>query len=87
MDEASIIAKEERYLAPVFQKYPVAAIKGEGAKIWDANGKEYIDFMGGYGVAIVGHCNPYVVEAVKSQASKLITCHGSLYNDVRADFL
>ncbi|MEM1993973.1 MAG: aspartate aminotransferase family protein [Nitrososphaerales archaeon] len=87
MDEASIIAKEERYLAPVFQKYPVAAVKGEGAKIWDANGKEYIDFMGGYGVAIVGHCNPYVVEAVKSQASKLITCHGSLYNDVRADFL
>ena len=43
--------------------------------------------MGGYGVAIVGHCNPYVVEAIKKQASRLITCHGSLYNDARADFL
>ncbi len=87
MGEESLFAKEDRYLAPVYQKYPVAAVRGEGAKIWDADGREYIDFMGGYGVAIVGHCNPYVVEAVKNQASKLITCHGSLYNDTRADFL
>lgn len=87
MDEASLFAKEDRYLAAVFQKYPVVAVRGEGARIWDVAGREYIDFMGGYGVAIVGHCNPYVVEAIKSQASKLITCHGSLYNDVRAEFL
>lgn len=87
MDEAGIFAVEDRYLAPVFQKYPVAIVRGEGAKLWDAAGREYIDFMGGYGVAIVGHCNPYVVEAIKRQASELITCHGSLYNDARAEFL
>ena len=87
MDESSIFATEDRYLAPVFQKYPVAVVRGEGAKLWDAAGREYIDFMGGYGVAIVGHCNPYVVEAIKKQASTLITCHGSLYNDARAEFL
>ncbi len=87
MDEASIFATEDRYLAPVYQKYPVAIVRGEGAKLWDAAGREYIDFMGGYGVAIVGHCNPYVVEAIKRQASRLITCHGSLYNDARAEFL
>jgi acetylornithine/LysW-gamma-L-lysine aminotransferase len=87
VDEASIFATEDRYLAPVFQKYPIAIVKGEGAKLWDAAGREYIDFMGGYGVAIVGHCNPYVVEAIKKQVSKLITCHGSLYNDARSEFL
>jgi len=87
VDEASIFATEDLYLAPVYQKYPVAIVRGDGAKLWDAAGREYIDFMGGYGVAIVGHCNPYVVEAIKRQASRLITCHGSLYNDARAEFL
>ena len=87
MDEASIFETEDRYLAPVYQKYPVAIVRGEGAKLWDAAGREYIDFMGGYGVAIIGHCNPYVVEAIKKQASRLMTCHGSLYNDTRAEFL
>ena len=43
--------------------------------------------MGGYGVAIVGHSNPEVVAAIKRQAETLITCHGSLYNDARAQFL
>ncbi len=43
--------------------------------------------MGGYGVAIVGHCNPRIVDALKEQSKRLITCHGSLYNDVRADLL
>jgi acetylornithine/LysW-gamma-L-lysine aminotransferase len=62
-------------------------VKGKGAKVWDANGREYIDCMSGYGVAIVGHCNPRVVEAIKKQAETLITCHGSLYNDMRASLL
>ena len=43
--------------------------------------------MGGYGVALVGHCNPRVVEAIKNQAEKLIVCHMSFYNDAREDFL
>jgi len=43
--------------------------------------------MGGYGVAIVGHCNPYVVDAIKNQTKKLITCHASIYNDTRAALL
>ncbi|MBI4257932.1 MAG: acetylornithine/succinylornithine family transaminase [Thaumarchaeota archaeon] len=66
---------------------PVALVKGKGALLWDADGKEYIDCMGGYGVAIVGHCNDVVVEAVKHQSERLLTCHGSFYNDVRAELL
>ena len=78
---------EERFGAAIFQKFPLTIVKGKGALVWDNAGKEYVDFMAGIGVAIVGHCNPDVVEAVKGQAEKLITCHGSFYNDARADFL
>ncbi len=78
---------EERYGAAAFQKFPLTLVRGKGALVWDEGGKEYIDCMAGYGVAIVGHCNPSVVEAVRNQAERLITCHGSFYNDARSGFL
>lgn len=78
---------EETFGSAAFQKFPVTIIRGKGATVWDEAGKEYVDFMAGYGVAIVGHCNPMVVDAVKRQAERLITCHGSFYNDVRSEFL
>lgn len=83
----NIREKEDTYLANVFQKMPVTIVRGKGATLWDEDGKEYIDCMGGYGVAIVGHCNEKVVEAIKKQSEKIITCHGSVYNDARAEFL
>lgn len=78
---------ENRLLASVYQKFPVTIVKGRGAVLWDADGREYIDCMGGYGVSLVGHCHPKVVEAIEEQCGKLITCHGSLYNDRRAELL
>ena len=81
------MSEEDRYLASVYQRFPITVVRGKGTKIWDANGKEYIDCMGGYGVALVGHCNDKVVKAIKEQAEKLITCHSSCYNDARLDFL
>ncbi len=78
---------EEEYGSSAFQKFPLTIVKGLGASVWDENRKQYIDCMAGYGVAITGHCNPWVVKALKAQAEKLITCHGSFYNDVRSEFL
>jgi len=86
MIEHNTIEIEDNLLAGVYQKFPVVIDKGKGAKLWDNAGKEYIDCMGGYGVSIVGHCNPKIQEAIKTQAQDLITCHGSLYNEVRAKF-
>jgi len=80
-------AVEDRYLAATYSKMPITVVKGRGALLWDIEGREYIDCMGGYGAALVGHCNPRVVEAVKKQAERLITCHSSLYNDRRAELL
>jgi acetylornithine/LysW-gamma-L-lysine aminotransferase len=82
-----IIATEDAHGPHTYQKFPVAIVRGKGALVWDDKGREYIDCMGGYGVAIVGHSNDKVVAAIKRQAETLITCHGSLYNDARAEFL
>ncbi len=87
MNEEEIMNLENRHLAATYSKMPAVMVKGRGATLWDVNGKEYIDCMGGYGVAIVGHCNPRVIDAVKTQVERLITCHSSYYNDVRAQLL
>ena len=87
MDEKHIMAIEDAYLARVYQKFPVSIIRGKGAIVYDANGKKYIDCMSGYGVSLVGHCHPKIIEAIKRQAETLITCHGSFYNDKRAELL
>ena len=78
---------EDRYLASLYQRFPVNIAKGKGTKVWDTAGKEYIDCMGGYGVALVGHCNDRVVTALKKQADILITAHMSTYNDTRLRFM
>jgi acetylornithine/LysW-gamma-L-lysine aminotransferase len=82
-----VVSEEDKYLANVYQRFPITLAKGKGVKVWDSNGREYIDCMGGYGVALVGHCNDKVVAAIKEQSEKLITCHSSLYNEVRLAFL
>ncbi len=78
---------EENFVGNIYQRFPVNIHKGKGCILWDVNKKEYIDCMGGYGVALVGHCNEKVVSAIKKQADTLITCHMSLYNDTRLEFL
>jgi acetylornithine/LysW-gamma-L-lysine aminotransferase len=74
-------------MANVFAKKPIVALKGRGALLWDINGRKYVDCTSAYGVAVVGHCHPKVVSAIKTQAELLIACHSSLYNSTRSDFL
>jgi len=87
LNEKWIINIEDAYLAKVYQKFPVSIVRGKGAIVYDAKGKEYIDFMSGYGVSLVGHCHPKVVDAIRRQSQLLITCHVSFYNDKRAELL
>jgi acetylornithine/LysW-gamma-L-lysine aminotransferase len=75
---------EQKYTSGCYSKRGVTIVRGEGARIWDDAGNEYIDCVGGHGVAIVGHCNPAVVDAICEQARTLITCPEIFYNDVRA---
>ena len=78
---------EDQYLGNLYQRFPVTIEKGLGAHVWDTSKKEYIDCMGGYGVALVGHRNERVVNAIKSQIDKIITVHSSLYSKTREEFL
>jgi acetylornithine/LysW-gamma-L-lysine aminotransferase len=78
---------EDAYLGHLYQRFPVVIDRGKGAKVWDAEGKEYIDCMAGYGVALVGHCNDRVVAAIKDQIEKLMVCHMSTYNTARSIML
>lgn len=87
MKLADILDLENSRLANVYEKMPVAIVRGRGAHVWDSENREYLDFMGGYGVALIGHSHPELVRALSEQAEKIITCHGSLFNDARANFL
>ena len=78
---------EDQYMGSLYQRFPVTVERGDGARVWDVHGKEYIDCMGGYGVALVGHGNKRVSDAIKTQADKIITVHSSLYNETRRKFL
>ncbi len=78
---------EDQFMGNLYQRFPVTIEKGVGAHVWDIDGKEYIDCMGGYGVALVGHKNQRVNDAIKKQIDKIITVHSSLYNKTREEFL
>ena len=78
---------EDQYLGNLYQRFPVTIEKGQGSHVWDINNKEYIDCMGGYGVALVGHRNERVVNAIKAQIGRILTVHSSFYNKTREEFL
>jgi len=60
-----------RALTPNYRQQPVALVRGEGVRVWDADGKEYLDFLGGVAVTALGHCHPALVRALEEQARTL----------------
>ena len=80
-----LMALEDSHTSGVYTKRPLAIVRGEGARLWDAQGRAYIDCVGGHGVVNVGHCHPRVAAAIGEQATRLITCPESFYNDRRAE--
>ena len=81
MNLTDLQALEERYLMRTYKRAPVEFVRGEGALLWDAEGKEYLDFLGGISVCSVGHCNPEVVEAVREQAGRLMHASNLFYTE------
>jgi len=78
---------ENTYTSGVYSKRPVVIVRGNGALVWDAEGREYIDCTAGYGVASIGHGRPELAAALAVQAQRLVTCPEIVYNDVRARLL
>jgi len=83
----NFIDLEKSYEFDVYPKRDLVLVRGKGARVWDADGKEYIDCIGGHGVANIGHCNDRVIAALERQSRQLISCSMTFYNDTRARFL
>jgi acetylornithine aminotransferase/acetylornithine/N-succinyldiaminopimelate aminotransferase len=66
------MAQAARYLANTYARFPVVLVKGSGVRVWDAEGKAYLDFASGIAVDVLGHCHPKVVEVIKAQAERLL---------------
>jgi acetylornithine/LysW-gamma-L-lysine aminotransferase len=80
-------ALENEYGVPLQAKRDLVAVRGKGVHLYDESGQEYIDCVGGIGVAALGHAHPQLVEAIQKQAEILITCPNIMYNDVRSRLL
>ncbi len=77
-------ALEERYLMRTYRRASVDFVRGEGALLWDADGKEYLDFLTGISVCSLGHCHPAVVEAVREQVGRLAHVSNLFYTEPMA---
>lgn len=78
---------EDRHGSGLYAKQPIALVRGQGATVWDVEGRAYLDCIGGQGVANVGHAHPAVAQAIAGQAQRLATCPNGFYNDRRAALL
>jgi len=71
MTNIDIIIKGQEYVMNTYSRFPIALTEGKGSYVWDADGKKYLDFLGGIAVCVLGHCDPGLQEAIKQQAAKL----------------
>jgi len=72
MKNEDLIKISQEVLAQTYGRFPVVLVKGQGCRVWDVEGKEYLDFVAGIGVCNLGHCHARVVEAIREQAGKLL---------------
>lgn len=72
MTNGEIIGLTSKHVANTYGRFPIALVRGKGTRAWDADGKEYLDFVSGLAVCNLGHCHPKVVAAIKEQAERLI---------------
>ena len=72
MKNRDVAALTDKYVAKTYARTPIALVKGRGCKVWDADGKEYLDFLCGIAVNSLGHCHPAIVKAIKQQAQQLL---------------
>jgi acetylornithine/N-succinyldiaminopimelate aminotransferase len=78
---AELQALEREAVMGTYARFPVEFVRGEGTRLWDSEGNEYLDFLAGIGVVQIGHCHPDLVEAVREQAARLIHTSNFFYTE------
>jgi acetylornithine aminotransferase/acetylornithine/N-succinyldiaminopimelate aminotransferase len=74
------VALEHQYYQSTFKRQPLTLVRGEGTRVWDSDGKVYLDFVAGIAVNVLGHCHPAIIEAVQQQVTQLVHVSNLYYN-------
>ena len=84
MKEKEIMALADENIMNTYKRFPIVLVKGSGVKVWDVNGKEYLDFVAGIAVCNLGHSHPQVIAAVKEQLENLTHVSNLYYTEPQA---
>lgn len=76
---------EHKYYQGTFKRYPLVFVRGEGTRVWDTDGKDYLDLVAGIAVNVLGHCHPAVVSAIQEQATRLVHVSNLYYNTLQIE--
>ena len=83
MSFEELAALDAAHVMGTYARQPVAFVRGEGSRLWDSEGREYLDFLGGLAVTSLGHAHPEVADALAEQARTLLHVSNLYYNDVQ----
>ncbi|MBF0591038.1 MAG: acetylornithine transaminase [Nitrospirae bacterium] len=81
MEIKKVLDESQQYIMETYKRFPVIFIKGRGMRLWSVEGKEYLDFLAGVAVNVLGHCHPKVVVAIQKQAQRLIHISNFYHNE------
>ena len=81
-----VIETFDRYVVPNYRRFPICLVKGEGSRVWDAEGREYLDLFPGWGCNLLGHCPEPIVSAVQEQVAKLIHVPNTWYTEPQGEW-
>jgi predicted acetylornithine/succinylornithine family transaminase len=82
----AVIDTFDRYVVPNYKRFPVCLVRGQGSRVWDAEGAEYLDLFPGWGCNLLGHCPAPVVQAVQAQLEQLIHVPNSWYTEPQGEW-
>ncbi len=82
----AVIDTFDRYVVPNYKRFPICLERGAGSKVWDAEGREYLDLFPGWGCNLLGHCPAPVVKAVQDQIARLIHVPNTWYTEAQGDW-
>jgi len=85
MDIRMAIEMDKKYVMQSYSRIPIVIDKGEGVRVWDKEGREYLDFISGIGVNAIGHCHPEILRALTNQSRRLLHCSNLYYIEPQAN--
>src|SRR5687768_11587604 len=80
-----IVARESRFVLQTYRRNPVTFVRGDGVRLYDADGREYLDLLSGIGVAALGHAHPGLARAISEQAQTLIHTSNLFFHPLQGE--